>query len=220
MAYEITGIHHVQLVRLDSGRTVADLTAAMNGPDPFPTWAHAAGGPNPNTTPDARSEATVDLAPGSYAILCLVDVPDHVPHFKKGMFRALTVTPYAGPVPTLGAPDVTVSATDFAFTMTDTVKPGMRSFLVKLPGTQPHEVLVFKLNPGKTVADLVKWGATFQGPPPAAPVGGISAIEPGDFARFSANITPGDYVLLCFVIDPKDGKPHVAKGMALPFKVS
>lgn len=214
------GIHHVQLVRLDSGKTVADVTKAMNGLGPFPAWAHAAGGPNPTTTPGAQTEATVDLAPGSYAIICMVDVPDHVSHYKKGMARALTVTPYTGAAPTLGAADVTITATEYAFTMTDTVKPGMRTFDVKLPGKQPHEVVVFKLDPGKTMRDLAKWGASFQGPPPATVIGGISAIDPGMTARFMANITPGDYVLLCFINDSKDGKPHMMHGMALQFKVT
>src|SRR6185503_17962186 len=39
-------LHHVQLIRLDSGKTAADLQAAMKNPGPPPAWAVEVGGPN------------------------------------------------------------------------------------------------------------------------------------------------------------------------------
>src|SRR6478736_314045 len=40
------GLHHAQLVRLDSGKTVADLEAALKTPGQPPRWIVEVGGPN------------------------------------------------------------------------------------------------------------------------------------------------------------------------------
>ena len=37
---------------------------------------------------------------------------------------------------------------------------------------------------------------------------------------FTADLTPGNYALLCFVPDAKDGKPHLEHGMVKQFKIS
>ena len=47
--------------------------------------------------------------------------------------------------------------------------------------------------------------------PAAGSIGGIVALAPGLQAFFEVELTPGDYVLLCFVVAP-DGRPHVDHG--------
>ena len=88
------GIHHMQIVRLDSAKTVDDLIAAMKKPGPPPAWAAFITGPNAPLA-GGDSNATFDIAAGNYALICLVDLPDGVPHFSKGMYKALTVKPAA-----------------------------------------------------------------------------------------------------------------------------
>ena len=39
------------------------------------------------------------------------------------------------------------------------------------------------------------------------------------YIDLTASFTPGDYTLLCFVPDAKDGKPHIAHGMVKNFTV-
>jgi uncharacterized cupredoxin-like copper-binding protein len=58
-----------------------------------------------------------------------------------------------------------------------------------------------------------------KGPPPAMPLGGIGAIDPGQTATFTADLTPGNYGLICFVPDAKDGKLHLQHGMMQDIKV-
>ena len=103
------GLHHAVLVRLDSGKTVADLEAAlkaMKGPGAPPRWIVVVGGPNA-PDPGSESNATLSIEAGNYAFLCFVDVPDGVPHFAKGMVHGFTVKPAAGPVAAAPIADVT-----------------------------------------------------------------------------------------------------------------
>src|SRR4029078_2361359 len=58
-----------------------------------------------------------------------------------------------------------------------------------------------------------------DGPPPGDGLGGITAMIPGATEYFTANLTPGNYVMICFVPDAKDGKPHSDHGMVKEFTV-
>jgi uncharacterized cupredoxin-like copper-binding protein len=211
-------LHHVQLVRLDSGKTATDLEAAMKNPGPPPRWAVFVGGPNA-PDPGSRSEATLDLAPGNYVLLCLVDMPGGVPHFTKGMVRPLKVTAgaSAGTEPTA---DATVALADYKFDVQGTLNAGKHTVKVQDSGPQPHEIEVVRLAPGKTLNDLAAWMKNPQGPPPGNALGGVSAILPGMTTYFTVDLTPGDYAFLCFIPDAKDGKPHLEHGMVKQFKVS
>ena len=45
-------------------------------------------------------------------------------------------------------------------------------------------------------------------------------LEPGMRGTFTADLTAGDYGLICFVPDAKDGKMHLVHGMMKNIKVS
>jgi uncharacterized cupredoxin-like copper-binding protein len=136
------------------------------------------------------------------------------------MAKALTVTGASAANTTEPTADVTMTLSDYAFTLSKPLAAGRQSIKVENTAAQPHEVLLVQLAPGKTVEDLEKWSVDMKGPPPAKPMGGIAAFMKGKNAYFEATLTPGDYALICFVPDMKDGKPHYAHGMAQQFKVN
>jgi len=205
-------LHHVEIVRLDSGKTVADLDAELAKPAAPPTWAVFEGGPNaPDPTKGAN--ATLDLQPGNYAMICLVDVPGGVPHFAKGMVYPFTVTAApAGATAAAPTADMTITLTEYAFGLSAPLTAGTHTFAVKNSGTQMHEVELVRLAPGKTLDQWMSWINKPMGPPPGSAIGGISPFV-GAPNYFTADITPGNYVLICFVPDAKDGKPHFMHGM-------
>jgi hypothetical protein len=84
---------------------------------------------------------------------------------------------------------------------------------------QSHEAVFLKLAPGKTPMDLVAWLEKQEGPPPAAPYGGITGIAKGVENTVEITFEPGEYGLICFVPDHEDGKPHFAHGMVQQFAV-
>jgi hypothetical protein len=208
-----TTLHHLVIARLDSGRTVADLAAAFKKPGPMPQWLVMIGGPNA-PDPKTESNATLDVAPGNYALICLVDIGG-VPHFAKGMVKGLTVLSATGPTAAAPIADDTVSLSDYSFTLAQPLRAGHHTFRVVNSATQPHELELIKLAPGKTAKDLAAWVKSPTGPPPATGIGGITPISAGAPVYFTADITPGNYVFFCFVPDSKDGKPHVEHGMTL-----
>ena len=70
------------------------------------------------------------------------------------------------------------------------------------------------LNPGVNLGDFMKWLEKMDGPSPGKALGGVAGMEPGMSQYFTASFAPGNYALICFLPDAKDGKPHFAHGMA------
>jgi hypothetical protein len=70
-----------------------------------------------------------------------------------------------------------------------------------------------KLDSGKTVQDFAAWAAKMAGPPPVAPVNGVSPMTVGQANTVVVDLTPGQYGLICFIEDAKDKKPHFVHGM-------
>ncbi len=216
-------LHHLMMFRLDAGKTLGDLLGAFKAGGPLPAWAHAVGGPNA-PAPGADAVTAVNLTPGAYALVCVIPSPDGTPHVMKGMTRALTVVPPRGAAARVSgasvpAPDVTMTLSDYAFTVSRPLTAGSHVVRVVNQAAQPHEVFFARLAPGKTVRDAAAWVEKMDGPPPMQPMGGATDVEHGRWNDVRLTLTPGEYALYCFVPDAKDGKPHVAHGMMKQFTV-
>jgi hypothetical protein len=211
-------IHHATVARLDSGKTIDDLMAAFRTPGPPPKWVTFIGGPNV-PDPGKEANATLELTPGNYALICFVDTPDKVPHFAKGMFHGFTVT---GPATNAAAPnaDVTLVLDDYVFNFDKPLSAGPHTIKVENTASQDHEIELIKLAPGKTLADMQKWSVELKGPPPGSAIGGVAGMKPGTVNYFDVNLTPGEYVAICYIPDHKDGKPHFMHGMVRQFTVT
>jgi hypothetical protein len=214
--------HHLQLIKLPDGMTVEDFQAGMANMQPGsppPPWLEEAGGVNP-PEPGHPARVTMLVEPGEYAVLCFVDVPDHVPHVMKGMIQPLTVTPSSTPPAPLPESDLTLTLVDYAFAFSEPPTAGEHVIRVEVQAEQAHEVAFFRLAEGTTMDDVAAWAQTFEGEPPMTPVGGVPAMRAGQVAAVAVNFTPGQYVALCFIPDATDGRIHVEHGMVLPFTIS
>jgi uncharacterized cupredoxin-like copper-binding protein len=110
---------------------------------------------------------------------------------------------------------------DFTFEMPAEVKAGKSTWEITNAGPEPHEMALVKLAEGKTLQDVV---AAMQSNPMAIPdfiqdAGGMQALDSGMTGYLEADLTPGNYVALCFVPSPAHGKPHIELGMMMPFTV-
>jgi hypothetical protein len=214
-------LHHATLVKLEDGKTFDDFKQAIQKQGPPPAWMVMTGGPNP-PRPGGVSEETQMLEPGNYVIVCFVPSPDGMPHVAKGMMRPLTVVPSTAHNVSTAAtpvPDITMKLVDYGFEPSKPLTAGKHLIKIENDGSQDHELVLVRLAPGKTAQDVAAWVEKMDGPPPGEPLGGIASIHPGGYGFITADLTPGDYGLLCFVPDAKDGKPHVMHGMVKQFSV-
>ena len=206
-------MHHAWIARLDGGRTINDLLAAMKHEGPPPSWFVSIGGPNV-AAPNGSAEATVLLTPGSYVALCFIPAPDGQPHIMKGMMKSFTVVPAKRTVPArLPAADNTITLNDYGFDFAKPLAAGRQVLRLANTATQPHEAVMFQLAPGKTATDVIEWVHKPAGPPPFLGSYGLTGIDQGIEANISVDLARGEYALICFVPDAKDGKPHFVHGM-------
>ena len=210
-------LHHMTLIKLEEGKTLQDFTSLP--PGPMPAWAVFMGGPNTPVPHGGVDEDAVNLVAGNYAVVCVIPDTDGAPHMMKGMVHPLTVTPSSnkGSMP---ASDVTLTLSDYSFDFSAPLTPGKHAVKILNHANQPHEAVMFQMSPGKTGEDMALWVETgMKGPPPGAPVAGISAMSPGKENILSLDVKAGSYALLCFMPDATDGKMHVAHGMIYNFKI-
>jgi len=210
-------LHHAIVVRLDQGKRLADLHAAMKDGPP-PTWASFLGGPMGPEPGSAPAAVTMRLDAGRYALVCLVPSADGVPHVAKGMAKEFVVVGATGR-DALPKADTELTLRDYVFAFSRPLRTGRQVVQVTVPQGQPHEIVVMKLASGKSPMDVATWLEKPVGPPPASLAGGMAPIQSGATAQFTLDLTPGEYALLCFVPDQKDGKPHVAHGMMQQVRV-
>ena len=211
-------LHHMTIVKLGANKTVDDLRAAFANPGPPPSWVKMLGGPDASD-PGVEANATVMMEPGNYALVCFVDIGGP-PHFAKGMVRALRVVP-ARNTSSRPKADLTVTLVDYSFKLSSSIRAGTRTLRVYNAAKQDHEVQLVQLAPGKTLGDLMAWLSKMEGPPPGRALGGIAGMSPGVSEYFTADFASGSkYVLICFVPDARDGKPHFAHGMAQQITVN
>jgi hypothetical protein len=224
-------VHYGHIVQLEPGKTVQGLVdaylLAIRTSGPRPKWVRRFGGPG-GTPPGGTATVTQHMEPGSYVWICPVEDAEGHPHFAKGEVSPFVV--YAsGEAATAGAPPPEASAVirlqDFSFVVQAPVRAGRHTIRVENTGVEPHDLVLMKLVPGKTVEDVRTWmnperarrpGERDQPPPPLESIGtlagGIAAIAPRMSVFFDAELTPGEYVLICMATAP-DGRSHIEHGM-------
>ncbi len=119
-------------------------------------------------------------------------------------------------------PEITVNAADYSFTSPDSIQAGYVRVKLVNAGQEPHHVQFMRLNDNVTFAQFQQ--ALQQGEEEALALvtapGGVGAVDPnGGTAEAIMSLTPGNYVLACFIASP-DGVPHLAKGMLKPIQVA
>lgn len=216
-------LHHIQILRLEEGKTLKDFVeAAKANPAVIYgniSWVQFDGGPN-GVIPGDSASAVVNLEPGNYVVACIIPDPKGVPHVNLGMVKALTVEGPAAAKVSEPKAALTITAHEFNFSPSKPIMAGKQTIRFNNEGTQPHEILVVQLPPGKTMQDFAAAfapGAT--GPPPGKPVGGLSGVYQGGHEYFTADFKPGHYGIICFFEDAAKKAPHFALGMTYEFDV-
>jgi hypothetical protein len=176
------------------------------------------GGPNA-VAPGDTTSVSMFLPAGEYLVSCFVQSPDGTLHLMKGMIGSFDVVAAADS----GAPppsDKRIMLSTYGIAMPGAPpKPGMRTFLVQNIAKETHDLVILKVLPGHTIAQALTWFAKLpSGAPAAVPVGGTTGIHTGDQVLVPANLTPGQYVLVCWM--STNHKYHFELGMQHAFSVA
>ncbi|MEO6332391.1 MAG: hypothetical protein ABIV11_10465 [Gemmatimonadaceae bacterium] len=228
-------IHYGHIVQLEPGRTVREMVEAyaeaIRTSGPRPKWVRRFGGPG-GADPGGSSNVTQYLEPGSYVWVCPIEDSAGHPHFAKGEFKPFVVRATDGVVTDRAAApeaDVAIRLTDYSFELDAPLTAGRHTVRVKNAGTDPrvygHDLVVFKLAPGKTMEDVRRLLNPESARRPeqqgdqeeslaslVTTAGGIAAIAPGMEVFFDTNLTSGEYLLACMATAP-DGRSHIEHGM-------
>ena len=212
-------LHHAQLIRLLEGKTAQNFEEALKAdPFSFPKWALLAGGPNA-VIPGEQATAIMKLEPGNYLIICLIPDKQNIPHVALGMAKPFQVVgnPQTAELP---SGSLRIGELDFSFSIPAPIAPGHHIIRVRNNGAAPHEVVLVQLPPAVSIADFARAAANPESaPPPGKPVGGVTGLQPGAEAAFTAELVPGKYGLICFFPDER-GAPHFTRGMMAEFTVA
>jgi len=209
-------VHHLWIVELTGGKTPADFTKAMNtwgSQLRMPPWAVEVGGPN-SADPGQTADGTLTLKPGTYMLVCWVPSADGMLHAMKGMIKPLTVVAKGATAPDEPKADVNLTLDDYAFTTDVPITPGRHVVRIENRAEQSHEVVFGRLHPDRTLQEATIWMNSGQvGQAPVTALGGASGLAKGRHMFVTVDFQPGRYVMLCYIPDAKDGKPHSDHGM-------
>jgi len=119
-----------------------------------------------------------------------------------------------------GIPEITITAKDYGFEAPEELQAGLVTINLVNEGQEPHHAQLVRLNDGVT---LEQFNAALQeGEAAAFPlvnfIGGPGLVDPGLANQVTVELTPGQYLVMCFV-PSHDGVPHLAKGMIKPINV-
>ena len=209
-----------QLPVTDAGDPPAPVTTGANKVDEADNVGETG---DPNLQPGDTRTFTANLTPGHYVLVCNL-----AGHYQMGMRAPFTVT---AATPTAATPPnaVTVQLADTGANSAMSLTPsssvgaaGDITFTVTNTGTVEHEMIILK-----TDTPFDQLPVTDAGDPPAPVTTGANKVDeadnvgetgdpnlqPGDTRTFTANLTPGHYVLVCNLAG------HYQMGMRAPFTV-
>ena len=187
----------------------------MKGGSLFPEGTLDYSGPG-LTSPGETVETWLRVDPGRYIIIC----------WNSGHAKTTPVHPFT--VEEVGADDnrtpkedLVLKLFDFRFELEGNLHKGVQVIRVETPGPAMHEVDIFRLHEGRTVADLNRWRKQQgHGPAPADAMGG--ALDSHDVSRvvwLRKKFTPGRYVLHCEMPVTNTELTHADVGMVREIEI-
>ena len=115
---------------------------------------------------------------------------------------------------------VSVTATEYAFSVPAEVPGGVVEMRFSNTGGLPHEFGFIRIKEGKTEADVEAVITSREEPPGwMHDVAGVPGLSPNQSVTVTRTLGAGSYVFICYFPDP-EGTPHAALGMSELFTIA
>jgi hypothetical protein len=185
----------------------------------FQQWSF--GGPAAPRDSVVDANVTMDLRPGRYTLVAYeVDQAGRVrgQHF---IWRELTAIAGSVLIPArFSVPDARIRVKDTSMEVLGTPRAGQRTLQIENVGSRPHELIVGRLKPGKTAADVRRWSRDAAGEAPFVYVGGVTPMSPGLTAQARLVLQSGHHVVLCPMRGDREHASGHASGDIASFRVN
>lgn len=119
-------------------------------------------------------------------------------------------------------PEVVFVGQEYSFEGPESVPSGWTQITLDNQGELAHDLILFKLDEGKTMDDVMTVLESEQqdeDPPEWIELYGQISADPGTRTMFIADLTPGNYGMISFGESP-DGPPDAAQGMVAGLTVT
>jgi len=188
------GAHMLWIVKLEDGKTVADLYRAEQAREATP-WAQDLGGPG-YIDPPRTTNATIELQPGNYALVCHMGGAreDRTrSHLLNGMVRPFTVVAAKGKRSIAPKPDVRARITgDGVVEFSTPIVAGRQVVQVENTTAKSHEFKFHKVPAGMTAAQVF---AGKPGDDNGSPAGGLAHVPAGGIVTTTLYFEPGEHTI-------------------------
>ena len=207
--------------RVPAGTTPEELARGAAGrPE---RWFHewSFGGPSVPRDSVSDASATLDLRPGRYVLVAYEVDPAGRPRGDKFIWRE--VSAIAGSVliaARFPVPELTMRIRSGQIEVSGVVRTGQRVVQVENTGGRPHDVLIGRLKPGKTLDDVRRWDRDRTDPAPFVYVGGLTPMSSGFTAQTKLVLQTGVHVVLCTMRHGGERDHDYQRGMLAAFKVN
>jgi len=186
-------------------------------------WFHdwSFGGPSVprDSAPDAS--ATFDLRPGRYLLVAYEVDPSGRPRGDKYIWREVSVIAGSVLIPArFPVPDLTMRIKSGQIEVSGVVRTGQRVVQVENTGGLPHDVVIGRLKPGKTLDDVRRWDPDRTDPAPFVYVGGLTPMSSGFTAQTKLLLQTGMHVVLCTMRHSGARERDYQRGVLASFKVN
>jgi hypothetical protein len=185
-------------------------------------WFHqwSFGGPAVPRDSAVDAVATMELRPGRYAIIAYaVDAAGRVKPNDYISRELSAVSASALISARFPVPDVRVRVKDASIEVLGTMRPGQRTMQFENAGARPHEVIVGRLKPGKSVADAQRWTRDGSGDATFVYIGGLTPMSSGMTLQMRLVLQSGVHVVLC-PFKGERGTPDNVRGVLTTFRVN
>src|SRR4051812_8219614 len=208
-------IHESMLVKLPPGMSANNYVTALKKGSLFPEGALDYSGPG-LTSPGETAEMWLRVDPGQYILICWNN-----DHAKTRPVHPFTVEAVGAMDERMPKEDLVLKLVDYRFELSGELHKGTQVIRVETPGPSMHELDIYRLHEGKTVADLRSWRKQQDNnPAPAEALGGaLDSHNIHSVVWLRKNFSPGRYVLHCEMPVANTELTHADVGMVHEIEV-